>query len=153
MINAWFVMVTAVSATLMAAQRQPPADLVAWLEKARVEGTLVDWCQGQFETGRRGAYAAAVTTPRSGGRYLVIDSAATVVELARFKDAPDLACYAPADARKLNETIRSSETIRGRITPLFPTTVVCAFVENTEAVCWQYAPKSRAFVKVGEWQT
>jgi len=33
------------------------------------------------------------------------------------------------------------------------TTVVCAFVENTYAVSWQYSPDSRAFEKIGEWTT
>ena len=143
----------AVSTILFAAQRQPPADLASRLDKARVEGTLVTWCQGQFQPGRQRAYALAVTAASGGGRYLVVDDNGMVAELARFKGTPELACYTPAEARKLNEAIRSSETISGRIAPLFSTTIVCAFVENTEAMCWQYSPKSRAFVTVGQWQT
>ena len=148
-----FVMTLAVSSMLLAAQRQPPDDLAKRLAQARVEGALVSWCQGQFEAGRQRSYAAAIKGPGDGGRYVAVDHAAMVVELARFKDEPDLACYSPAEARKINQAIRSSETIRGRIDPLFPTTIVCGFVENTEAVCWQYSPKARAFVEVGEWQT
>src|SRR5687767_5581375 len=102
---------------------------------------MASWCQGQFEPGRPRAYAVAITTPPGGGRYLVIDSEGKAVELARFNSAPDLACYTPAEARKLNDAIRSSETISGRIAPLFPTTIVCAFVEETQAVCWQYSPR------------
>ena len=153
MTNPGFAAAMAISTMLLAAQRQAPADLAARLDKARVEGTLVSWCQGQFEARRPRAYAVAVTTPPGGGRYIVVDNEGTAVELARFNGAPDLACYTPADARKLNEAIRSSETISGRIAPLFATTIVCAFVEETEAVCWQYSPRSRAFVTVGQWQT
>ena len=75
------------------------------------------------------------------------------MELAPFKGAPELACYTPAEARKIDETIRQSATISGKVAPMFATTVVCGFVEDTTAMCWQYSPKTRAFVKVGEWQT
>ena len=92
-----FVMVLAVSLTLLAAQRQPPDDLARRLEKAHVEGTLVSWCQGQFEAGRQRSYAAALKGPGGGGRYVVVDNAAMVVELARFKGEPDLACRQMAD--------------------------------------------------------
>jgi hypothetical protein len=40
-----------------------------------------------------------------------------------------------------------------RVAPAFSTTVVCGFVEETSAVCWQYSPAARAFIKIGEWQT
>ena len=153
MIKSQFVAAIAVSTTLAAAQAQPPADLAARLAVARIDGTLAIWCEGQFEMRRPRGYAIAVRSASAGGRYLVVDDAATITELAAFKGAPDLACYTPDEARKLNQSIRSSETIRGRIAPLFPTTIVCGFVENTDAVCWQYSPKTRSFVKVGEWQT
>lgn len=145
--------VMAAAATLSAAQGAPPPDLSAMAAKARVNGRLVTWCRGQFRSGRSNAYAAAVTSPGGGGRYLVLDRDALMMELAPYKDAPDLSCYTPAEARTLNETVRSSETISGGIAPAFPTTVVCAFVEDTRATCWQYSPASRTFVKVGEWQT
>lgn len=153
MISPGFAAAVALSTLQLAAQRQPPADLTARLDKARVEGTLVSWCQAQFESGRQHAYAVAMTAPTGGGRYLVVDHEGKAVELARFNNAPDLACYTRAEARKLNEAIRASDTISGGIAPLFPTTIVCAFVENTEAVCWQYAPRSRSFVTVGQWHT
>ena len=150
---ALLLILTTMSTAIVAAQLRPPADLSARLAKARVTGTLVSWCEGQFEAGRSRAYVAAVTSASGGGRYIFVDEAATVVELAPFTDGPDLACYTPAEARKLHDTIRSSETISGRVVPLFPTTVVCAFVENTAAVCWQYSPKTRTFVQVGDWRT
>jgi hypothetical protein len=37
--------------------------------------------------------------------------------------------------------------------PRFNTTVVCGFLEDTVAECWQYSPDDRAFVKVGGWTT
>jgi hypothetical protein len=139
--------------TLSAAQPVPPPDLSALMTKARVEGTLVGWCRGQLRAGHPDGYAVAVASATAGGRYLVLGDDATVVELAPYVEAPELACYTLAEARKLNQSIRSSATISGGVAPAFTTTVVCAFVEDTSAVCWQYSAKARAFVKVGEWQT
>lgn len=145
-------MIAAVAA-LAAAQQVPPPDLVAMAAKARVDGQIASWCRGQFRAGRRNAYAAAVTSAAGGGRYLVLDGDAPVVELAPFKGTPEVQCYTPAGARKLDVAIRQSETISGRIVPAFATTVVCAFVAEHNAVCWQYSPKTRTFVEVGGWQT
>ena len=116
-------MIAAVAA-LSAAQGAPPPDLVAMAAKARVDGQLASWCRGQFRAGRRNAYAAAVTSAAGGGRYLVLDGDAAVVELAPFKGTPEVQCYTPAEARKLDVAIRESETISGRIAPAFATTVV-----------------------------
>lgn len=144
---------TAAVATLSAAQAAPPADLSAMAARALVDGQLVSWCRGQFRAGRPNAYAAAVTSAGGGGRYFVFDGDTAVVELAAFKGTPEVACYTPVDARKLDVAIRESETISGRIVPAFATTVVCAFVEDASATCWQYSPKTRTFVNVGGWQT
>jgi hypothetical protein len=137
----------------LSAQPTAPKELTALMAKTRVDGKLTSWCSGEFRVGRRDAFAAAVTSSTGGGRYLLLDADGTVVELAPFKDAPDLACYTPAEARTLSESIRNSQTISGGVAPTFTTTVVCGFVDNTSAVCWQYSPTARAFVKVGEWQT
>ena len=52
-----------------------------------------------------------------------------------------------------DETIKQSETIEGSLAPHFNTTVVCGFVEATQAVCWQYASRVRRFIVVGRWRT
>ena len=83
----------------------------------------------------------------------MVEPDAGVFELGGFKGGAELSCYSPAEARKVNVTIRRSETIQGSITPEYPTTVACGFVEDTTAVCWQYSPLKRAFVKVGGWVT
>ena len=153
MVKLQLLLTIGVATTLSAAQAAPPADLSAMVAKARVSGQIVSWCRGEFRGGRRNAYAAAVRSATGGGRYLVFDGDLSVAELAPFRDTPELACYTPAQARKLDQTIRSSETVSGRVAPVFPTTVVCAFVGDTSAVCWQYSPKARAFVQVGDWQT
>ena len=141
------------AAAMLSAQANPPADLPEMIAGARVDGRLVAWCRGQFQDRRAHGYAVAVSLAAGGGRYLAVDRAGVVGDLAPFKGAADLACYTPAEARKLDASIRSSETISGRIAPLFATTVVCGFVNETSAQCFQYSMKARAFVKVGEWQT
>lgn len=145
--------VLALTASLLGAQTSPPPDLVALMAKTGVEGRAVGWCRGSFVPGARPAYAAAVASGDGTGRYIVIDEEAQVMALEPFKGVPDVSCYSPAEARKLHESIRLSSTITGEITPAFPTTVVCGFVDGTTAVCWQYSPSARAFVRIGGWQT
>jgi hypothetical protein len=49
--------------------------------------------------------------------------------------------------------MRRSDTIHGHLAPRWNTTIVCGFVDDTNAVCWQYSPADRALVKIGEWVT
>ena len=137
----------------LAASAPRPAELDALLARARIEAPVAAWCAGEFTAGRPGGFAVAVASPGRGGRYLVLRMGDVPVELASFAGGADLACYSPAKARALGKSIAVSDTVHGRISPRWRTTVVCGFVENTNAVCWQFSPKARAFVKVGEWVT
>ena len=130
-----------------------PADLSALAASARLDLPLTNWCRGEFQTEHTGAYAVAVTAAVGGGRYLVLESGATAVELAVFAGRPEISCYTPDAAQRLDLAISNSPTINGQITVPWTTTVVCGFVENTRATCWQYSPVATAFVKVGEWTT
>jgi hypothetical protein len=94
-----------------------------------------------------------VPSAGSGGRYLVLEPNGTVTELASFARSADLSCYTPAEARRLHQTIGQSDTIHGKLEPRWRTTVVCAFVDDTTAVCWQHSPAGGAFVEVGGWTT
>jgi hypothetical protein len=130
----------------------PPPDLAASIAKARLDGSVASWCRGNLRPGAGRAYAVALALEK-GGRYIVIDGDAKVVTLATFSGGADLSCYTPSEARRLNRTIAASETIAGRIAPRGNTTVVCGFVGDTEAVCWQYSPARREFVTIGGWTT
>ena len=129
-----------------------PPDLAASIAKARLDGSVASWCRGQLRPGAGRAYAVALALDK-GGRYIVIDGDAKVVTLATFSGGADLSCYTPSEARRLNRTIGGSETIAGRFAPRGNTDVVCGFVGDTEAVCWQYSPARREFVTVGGWTT
>lgn len=129
-----------------------PPDLAASIAKARLDGSVAGWCRGNLRPGAGRAYAVALALDK-GGRYIVIDGDAKVVTLATFNGSADLSCYTPSEARRLNRTIAGSETIAGGITPRGNTDVVCGFVGDTEAVCWQYSPARREFVTVGGWTT
>lgn len=152
MVSTHTLVTMGMAAALAAAQVVAPPELSAALAHANVSGTIVGWCRGQFRDARPNAYVVAVASAAGGGRYVALDGDAGAVELAPFKGAPDLACYTAAEARTLNESIRTSATISGRVAPTFTTTVVCGFIDDTNAVCWQYSPTTRGFVKVGEWQ-
>lgn len=140
------------SGAVWAASEEVPADLAAISAKARLEGPVAKWCRSEFRPGHAGAFAVAVAS-KHGGRYLVVETSGRTFPLASYSGRPDLSCYSPAEAQNLNDTIAKSETIQGQVQPWWPTTVVCGFVENTHAVCWQYSPTENAFVQVGEWVT
>ena len=131
----------------------PPAELSALVAKARVEGAIAAWCRGELRAGRSGGFAVALSASRGGGRYMALDADGTVTELAAYTGSAEVSCYSRAEARRLNDTIRQSQTIHGEVTPRWNTAVVCAFVEETSAVCWQHSPDGRTFVKVGGWVT
>lgn len=146
--------VAASTATLAAASPAPvPQDLAALAAKARIEARISAWCPLEFGRGRRGGYAVAVPSPTGGGRYLVLRPDSRAVELALFTGAADLSCYTPAQARRLDRALRASETLQGHIKPAGRSTVVCGFVAQTSARCWQHSPAVRAFVEVGYWLT
>jgi hypothetical protein len=142
-----------VAAAMTAAVQPAPADLAALVAKAHMRGTVAAWCRGEFRPGRSPGFAAAIASAPGGGRYAVFDGDGTVADLAPFGSAADLSCYTRAEAEALDQTIRSSDTIHGHLAPRWNTTVVCGFIDDTNAVCWQYSPADRAFVKIGEWVT
>jgi hypothetical protein len=147
-----FVSLALAAASVVAAQ-PVPADLATLTAKAGLDGSVAAWCRGAFRSGHPRAFALGITSGTGRGHYVVLEMDATVTELASYTDGPDLACYTRAEARKLNDSIRRSETIHGQITPRWSTAVICAFVDGTTAVCWQYSPTERVFVKVGGWVT
>jgi len=131
----------------------PPAELSALVAKTRIEGSIAAWCHGELRAGRSGGFAVALSASGGGGRYVALDADGTVTALAAYTGSPEVSCYSRAEAGRLNDTIRQSQTIHGEVTPRWNTGVVCAFVEETNAVCWQYSPSGRTFVKVGGWVT
>jgi hypothetical protein len=146
-------LITAAVTVSVSGAQPVPADLAALADKARLAAPIVAWCKGEFKGRRSAGYAVAAAPPDTGGRYLVLEADATATELAVFSGTADLSCYSPAEARRLHGAMQRSDTINGRIVPRWRTTVVCAFVADTRAVCWQYSPTHRAFVQVGEWVT
>jgi hypothetical protein len=141
------------SAASTARVRAVPADLAALAARARLDGPVAAWCRAEFRPGAAGAFAVGVTSPGGGGRYIAIDADGRASELGAFKGLADVACHTRAWADTLDAAIRESETIHGHITPRWNTTVVCGFIDDTSATCWQYSPGDRTFVQVGEWVT
>jgi hypothetical protein len=135
------------------AQQVVPPDLAELTTKARLSGTILSSCAAEFTPGRKGAFAVASQSPDGNRRYMALDADGTMWELAWFKGAGDLACYTRAEAEKLADTLAHSATVHGAIEPQFDSTVVCTFVDETTALCWQYSPTARDFVLVGKWTT
>lgn len=136
----------------LAAAGPVPEDLSKLVEKAGL-GPVSAWCAGEFRSKRAGAYAVAIGGKAVGGKYLILERDGTRHELAVFKGAADLSCHTPVEARRLARSIATTETIHGSLKPLGRTAVVCGFVEDTMAECWQYSPSRKRFVNVGGWAT
>ena len=141
------------AAAAFAAPAALPAELAALAHAARIDPAIAHWCPVNLGRERPPAYAVAVASPSGGGRYLVLGGGGPAIELGHFAGAAELSCNTPAEARQLDAAIRASETLQGRIEPVGQSTVVCGFVKQTSALCWQYAPDVRRFVKVGDWMT
>jgi hypothetical protein len=136
-----------------AAAQALPAAVAELASRANLTRPVVAWCTGEFRTGQSGDFAVAVSPGADSGRYLILGADATVTELATYTAGAELACYSRGEAEGLSASIEESESVQGGIRPRFDTTVVCGFVTNTEAVCWQYSPPDRGFVRVGGWIT
>ncbi len=132
--------------------QQGSADLAPLLAKAGVAGTAVASCRGELRLGHPDDVAIAVVDGGAGGRYVAVMDG-TAYELAPFAGKPDLTCYTVREADRLTAEIAKSDTINGRVTAEWDGTVVCAFIEPTIAVCWQFAPERKAFVRIGGWTT
>ncbi len=139
--------------TLCAAQPPVPPGLAELIAKAPIAGPVAAWCAARIARTGPVAYAIAVPAQGGGGRYVVLAPEGGTAVLGNYSGEPDLSCLTPAEARRLNRSIAQTPTIHGAIQPLRDTTVVCGFVENTRAVCWQHSPKAGTFVRVGEWTT
>ena len=140
------------AAAAFASAQSVPRELAGLAAKARLPSPVMSWCRGDLEPAGSAPFAVAIGSP-GGRRYLVLQRNGATVELATYDGTPSLACYTPAQARKLSATLSRSATIEGQIRPRWSTTVVCGFVDNTTAVCWQYSLVERKFVRVGGWTT
>ena len=71
------IALTLAAASIAAAQPVPP-ELSALAAKARLDRPVSAWRRGEFRPGHAHAFAAAVTAAAGGGRYVVLDSDASV---------------------------------------------------------------------------
>ena len=145
--------IVALAVASMALAQSVSAELSVLVAKAKLDGPVAAWCRGAFRPAHPGAFAVAVTSAAERGRYLVLELDGSVKELGSFARRPDLSCYSRAEAAQLDVSIRRSATIHGQIAPRWEAAVICGFVDDTTAACWQYSPDDDAFVKVGGWIT
>ena len=129
-----------------------PPTLATLLYGTPYEGRMNAWCRASLGGGKPDAFAVALVSAQ-GTRYAVVFDDRRIVTLADVSGRSDLTCYSRADAEKLNATIRSSATIDRSVTPKWGSTVICGFVRDTEAVCWQYSSQEKKFVRIGGWVT
>jgi hypothetical protein len=122
-----------------------PSDLTALMTKASLDVRVFSWC--------RATNGFAIATVGTDRRYVVLHGDGRAETLAAYMAGPDLACYSRREAERLDASIKQSDTIDGSVTPRWDTTVICGFIADTEAVCWQYSPGEKKFVRIGGWTT
>lgn len=137
---------------LRAQAPQGAGDVATLLSRAGVTAAPLTSCRAEFRIGHPGEYAVALPAAE-GGRYVLVQDDGQTQALTSFTGTPDLSCYSLRDADRLNDTIAKSSTMNGRVVAEWDGAVVCGFLEPTIAVCWQYAPESRTFVRIGGWTT
>jgi hypothetical protein len=143
----------ALATAASAAIAQTASALPDLLARAGVRGTAATSCRGEFRPGHPNDFAVAMNEIDGQNRYFVVQDDGKRYELDVYADKPDLACYTITEADRLNSSIARSDTINGRITAEWDGHVVCGFIEATIAVCWQFAPEQRRFVRIGGWTT
>lgn len=136
----------------VAAEAPQPADLSGMLARAGIAAAPTASCRGEFRVGHPVEYAVALPEAE-GGQYVLVQDDGRTQALGAFTGKPDLACYSLREADRLNDTIAKSQTMNGRVVAEWDGTVVCGFIESTIALCWQYAPEERKFVRIGGWTT
>lgn len=141
----WMTAVTALTA-----QAPPSPDLAPLLARAGITAAPLASCRGEFRIGHQAEFAVALPEP-GGGRYVILQDDGRTQVLTSFAGTPELSCYSLREADRLNDTIAKSATMNGRVVAEWDGTVVCGFLEPTIAVCWQYAPEDRTFVRIGGW--
>jgi hypothetical protein len=147
------VLAFAMAVSTRAAQAPPAASLNELLARAGIRGTPSASCHGEFRPGHPNDVAVAMNDADGQSRYFVVQDDGKRYDLDVYSGKPDLACYTVTEADRLNATIARSDTINGRITAEWDGHVVCGFIEPTIAVCWQFAPEQRRFVRIGGWTT
>lgn len=134
------------------AQLRPP-EMLELVAKAGFEGTVVRWCPAEIETGRARVFVVAVNPSQGERRYVVLDPDGSVTPLAPYAGTADVSCYPRERADEVGAAMKASDTVTGQLAPRWNSTVICAFVQETEAACWQFDPGGKRFVEVGRWRT
>lgn len=148
-VAAIMAMALAVAATV-AAQLRPP-ELLARAAAAGLSGPILRWCPAVFQQGRPGAFAFAMGSTQTGGRYYALDVDGPPVPLAVFEDGVDLTCYTREEANQIHAELKQSQTMAGDLQARWDATVVCGLTQHTLSVCWQFDPVNHRFVEVGRW--
>jgi hypothetical protein len=130
--------------------QQAAADLAPLLARAGINAAPLASCRGEFRVGHQNEFAVALPGP-DGGRYVIVQDDGRTQALGTFAGKPELSCYSLREADQLNDTIAKSTTMNGRVVAEWDGMVVCGFLEPTIALCWQFAPEDRAFVRIGGW--
>lgn len=119
-------------------------------------------CRGRFLPKDRVGHAVVVALPDGQlvfAVYVPTGTSARRHELARRKAPPraaagqELQCLSPAQVKRRNLDIEETETVEGRIEAKRGHGAVCRSDAGPSFECFEYDPKTDAFVPAGGWST
>lgn len=118
------------------------------------------YCEGSFKNEGGSEYLLGIVDPISGeGEYVVLFEDVST-RIAKFSLAPtwqeslpDVKCFSYMGAKRLDSTIKNSESISGQINPLnhFDVACVAPYHSHNAYTCYSYSIKNRSFLGVGGW--
>ena len=118
------------------------------------------YCVGSFKQEGEFEYLLGIVNPINGeGEYVVL-LGDTNTRIEKFtlapswqESLPNVKCFSDMEAKRLNSTIKNSESIAGQINPLNHFDVACVAPYNSHKafICYSYSIKKSGFLGVGGW--
>jgi len=117
-------------------------------------------CVGSFEQDGGTEYLLGVVNPLNGEGEYVVFLRDAIIKIEIFKLAPawqeslpDVKCFSEMGAKRLNATLKNTESISGQITSNnhFDVACVAPYDSHNAYSCYTYSPKHRRFLGIGGW--
>jgi hypothetical protein len=118
------------------------------------------YCVGSFEKEGEFEYLLGIVNPKNGkGEYVALLKDA-IIKIESFTLAPSwqgslpvVKCFSEMEAKRLNTTLKSTETTSGQIIPgsHFDVACVAPYDSHNAYSCYSYSAMHKSFLKAGGW--
>lgn len=118
------------------------------------------YCVGSFKKAGEFEYLLGIVNPKNGEGEYVIFLGDTVEKIEKFslaptwqENLPEVKCFSEMGVKRLNATIKNSESIVGRINPQthFDVACIAPYSSHNAFTCYAYGSKRSTFIGIGGW--